>query len=314
MLAERIFSTLRFFDLQDYPLTAFEVQKYLIADVKSIQTRLDENYELVSLDPMQSTFVSFDTILTQLQIMFREGRIISHNGFYALPGREVLISQRQRNNLHGLVRERRIRRYVWLAKHIPFVRSIGLLGSQAMGNQKHTSDIDLFVITDPKYIGLARFLLTVYFQLMGVRRHGAKIKNRFCLNHYLAGPRSLISDRNLFTAYEYIKHRPLVYGSTFEEFLSNNSWVYIFFSNAKPKLPLQPRQQSSLQKLLEKLFYNKLGLWLENKLLSSQLNRIEEGDFTISNPFELSFHPDNRKHTLFENFFKSPGLHNPKMQ
>ncbi len=313
MLAERIHSTLRFFDLQEFPLTAYEVQKYLIADLKTLQPKLDAQFELIESDSSQTSTIHFDTILTQLQIMTREGRIICKNGFYALPGHESIIAQRQINHLKGVKRERRIRKYAGFARHLPFVRSVVLLGSQAMGRQKKDSDIDLFVITDPDHIGIARTFLTVYFQVLGVRRHGNKIANRFCLNHYLASPRALVSDRNLFTAYEYIKHRPLVYGHVFFEFLNNNPWVYSFFPNAKPTAKPTSIRTSGLQAFLEKLFNNKVGVWLEKKLLDTQLKRIKEGRFTISNQIELSFHPDNRKGELFKNFFSHPGLRNPKM-
>ena len=305
MLAERIYNTLRFFDLQDHPLTAYEIQKFLIADIRSLYSKIDAGYELTEADPGPISTIHFDTILVQLDIMVREGRLYRENGFYALASRKDLITQRLRNHLRGLKRERRIRRYARITRHIPFVRSVALLGSQAMGRQNENSDIDLFVITDPSRIGLARFFLTAYFQILGVRRHGKHIADRFCLNHYLAGPRTLISDRNLFTAYEYLKHRPLVYPQVFEQFLRNNEWAYIFFPNAKAGLPVAVVQQSRLQLILEKLFNNKFGAWLERKLIDAQLKRIKSGRFTISNEIELSFHPDNRKQSLFDNFFKA---------
>ena len=34
MLKERILSTLKFFDLQDYPVTLLELHKFLLADVQ----------------------------------------------------------------------------------------------------------------------------------------------------------------------------------------------------------------------------------------------------------------------------------------
>jgi predicted nucleotidyltransferase len=314
MLADRIHNTLRFFDLQEFPLSAFEMHKYLIADLKNIQSKLDGQYELSNASPEPSSKIHLDTILSQLQIMTREGRIVERKGFYALPGREDLIDKRLRNHLLGIKRERRLRRVMGFTRLIPFVRGVALLGSQAMGQQKSDSDIDLFIITDTKHIGIARTLLTIYFQILGVRRHGNKIANRICLNHYLAGPRTLISDRNLYTAYEYLKHRPLVYGHTFQKFLANNEWVYLFFPNAKQTYPLSmPRSQSGVQKFLEKLFKNSLGDWLELKLLTLQLQRIQSGQFTISNQFELSFHPLNRKSSLFEKFFKAHPQNNPKM-
>jgi hypothetical protein len=319
MLADRINNTLRFFDLQDFPLTAWEIHKYLISDLKILQTKINSQHELTDDNQLPVSPVHFDTILTQLHILIWEHRIVENGGFYCLPGREQIIVDRQLGYLQGIKRERLIRRYAKAAKHLPFVRSVVLLGSQALGRQKSTSDIDLLVITDPNFIGLARFFLTCYFQILGVRRHGKKIANRFCLNHYLAGPIALGSDRNLYTAYEYLKARPLVYPNLYKEFMNLNSWIYVFFPNAQQFqidsiLAKAFGAPSGLQDFLERIFQNSIGRWLEQKMTAVQLRRIQPGEFTISNHQEMSFHPDNRKQTLFESFFKSQQLHNRKTE
>jgi hypothetical protein len=304
MLADRIHNTLRFFDLQHFPLTAFEVHRFLITDLKTLRERIDGNYELLPGTQLPIVPVSFDTILTQLKVLKFEKTITEKNGFYCLAGHENIIDDRQQDYLLGLKRERLLNKYIAPIKHIPFVRSVVLLGSQAMGQQKADSDIDLFVITDEKFIGTARFLLTLYFQILGIRRYGKKIANRFCLNHYLAGPRAVIEDKNLYTAFEYVKFRPLVNGSVFREFLSQNKWVNDFFPHAKPIEPKSTELiRTALQDFLEKLFQNGLGRWFEQKMIATQLKRINKGEFTISNSIELSFHPDNRKQKLFQNFF-----------
>lgn len=324
MLAERINSTLRFFDLQQLPLTANEIYKFLITDTSSLKAKLNDRYELDGSELSVASSLHFDTILTQLKILTHEKKVSYSKGFYCLPGRESLIEDRLGGYMNGLKRERLISRYVSFARHIPFVRSIALLGSQALGQQKANSDIDLFVITDPKFLGTTRFLLTCYFQILGLRRHGKRTANRFCLNHYLAGPRALMEDRNLYTALEYVKFRPLVYENVFQDFLSQNQWAYVFFPHAKP-VHAKPEEvyakpeahakltdarqadshQSLLQAWLEKIFHTRLGYWLEQKLMAVQLKRIKAEEFTISNNIELSFHPDNRKSGLFQEFFKN---------
>lgn len=318
MLAERIHNTLRFFDLQNFPLTAWEIRKFLIADLKSLRPKLGDDFELLidptadapAVTPVIATPVHLDTILAQLRVLKNEKTIAEKNGFYCLAGREEIIANRQKGYLWGIKRERFITRYAWLTRYIPFVRSVALLGSQAMGQQKPQSDIDLFVITDSRFMGIARFFLTLYFQVLGLRRHGSKIANRFCLNHYVAGPVALAQDRNLYTAEEYLKARMLVYGSSYELFLQNNSWVYTFFPNARSDTtrpdatrPDTRTTQSKLQAALERLLSNSFGAWLENRLISAQLKRIEKGDFIISSRQEMSFHPENRKKALFAQLF-----------
>jgi hypothetical protein len=310
MLAQRIIRTLKFFDLQNYPLSANELHRFLIADLKTLKTKINANYELTEHTAVLPGVVHLDTVLTQLHILEREGKIFQQNGFYCLPGRQQLIDERQSSYFASIKRERLLARYASGSRHLPFVRSVALLGSQAMGQARPNSDIDLFIITDPRFIGLARFFLTLYFQVLGVRRHGQKIANRICLNHYLAGPIALRHDQNLYTAYEYLKFRPLAYPQTFIKFLRNNEWVYQFFPNGRPvggfSSVMQSQKQSRLQKWLERLFENRLGHWLEQRLLGLQLARIETGEFTISNHQEMSFHPNNRKLKLFQGFFSKP--------
>lgn len=304
MLAERIISTLRFFDLQKFPLTAFELYKYLIADVSTLQNKLDSRFEMASEEVIPISAVHYDTVLTQLHILSREGRIVAKNGFYAMPGKESLILDRSKNYLVGLFRERRIRKYLTPTKHIPFVRGIALAGSQALGQQRKSSDIDLLIITDPRRMWTARTLLSIWFHIFGVRRHGQKIANRFCLNHYLANPREVDAERNLYKAMEYTKLRSVVGADQIRKFQrANEVWIRQFFPNVNfPSIKSQPK--SRLQILLEKVFNNRMGDWLERRLGQWQQNRIRQDQFVFVRKDELSFHPESKHTALLEGFFQ----------
>lgn len=303
MLAERIQNTLRFFDLQSLPLTAYEIHQYLVADVTAIKNKIDERFELKSEISTPTAPVHFDTILTQLYILSREGKIISKNGFYALAGKEDLIAQRQKNYLFGLRREKLIKSYLVPTKHIPFVRGIALAGSQALGQQRSTSDIDLLIITDTKYMWTARTLLSAWFHVFGVRRHGKKISNRFCLNHYLANAREVDAERNLYKAMEYTKLRSVVYPHGIREFQqANEHWIRQFFPNVEFG-DIYPVKQSLVQMYSEKLFTNRLGSWFEARLKAWQQKRIQQDQFVFVREDELSFHPESKHETLLQGFF-----------
>lgn len=303
MLADRIIQTLKFFDLQDYPLTALEVERYLIADKAPLRKRLDEHFELQSTDNPPSS-VHLDTILLQLTALTQDGKILQTNGFYTLPSRQHLVEQRLTNYRYGLRREKLIRRYVWFTKYLPFVRGIALGGSQPLGLQKPTSDIDLLIITDPQRMWLARTFLMGYFQLFGVRRYSHKIANRFCLNHYLATPREVDAERNLYKAMEYGRLRPLVFPAAISAFLqANASWMKIFFPNLKVS-EISSLAQPRLQDWLEKIFRGGFGGWLEKLLGKWQGSRIRQDQFVFVRADELSFHPESKHTELLQGFFK----------
>lgn len=304
MLSDRVLSTIKFFDLQDYPLTAFEVWRYLVSDKDNLKSELDESFELrLAPDPVKPVPVHFDTVLGQLDALVSDKVIVQINGFYTFADRKKLIGQRLGNYRFGIPRERLIKRFLGLTKHIPFVRAISLAGSQAMGLQRATSDIDLLIITDQKFMWLARTFLTVYLHIFGVRRHGKKIANRFCLNHYIAQPREVDAERNLYKAMEYSKLRPIVYSHVTRQFqIANDAWIKMFFPNMI-FTPGPVGEQSIIQRSLEILFNHRLGLWLEKKIGQLQLNRIKQDKYIFVKEDELSFHPESKHEALLKGFF-----------
>lgn len=304
MLSDRIISTVKFFDLQDYPLTAFEVWRYLISELSGLKEQLDENFELEGgASEFKTVPVHFDTVLGQLDALVESGVLVEVNGFYTFPKRKSSIGTRLVNYRYGIPRERKINRFLSLTKHLPFVRGISLAGSQAMGLQRATSDIDLLIITDPRFMWLGRTFLTIYFQLLGLRRHGKKIANRFCLNHYIAQPREVDAEKNLYKAMEYSKLRAVVYPQITKQFqIANESWIKMFFPNISFDNPVQ-EAPSFLQKTVERLLDHRLGLWLENQLGKWQLKRIKQDKYIFVKDDELSFHPESKHEALLKGFF-----------
>lgn len=304
MLKNRIISTLKFFDLQDYPLTLFELHKFLIADFQILRENTDEQGEIKDADFTAETEVSIDAVLDCLDTECRS-ETQNYLGFYYLLGRREIAILRLSNYFYGIKREKLIRGYIGPLKALPFVRGVALAGSQAMGQQKFGSDIDLFIITHPQFLWLARTLVTAYFQILGKRRYGENIANRFCLNHYLAGPKKIGSLRNLYTASEYLKLRALIYEHSVWSFQQENSdWEKAFFPNAGITEPEKGRQ-SRIQKFFENILGLKFGLWLEQMLKNWQMPKIRREKFIVVEEDELSFHPDSKQQGLLQVFLNS---------
>ncbi len=316
MLSERILATIKFFDLQDYPLTSFEVWRYLVSDPVALRKQLDDHYELpLGLAEAKPSLIHFDTLLAQLDILSKEGKLVQKYGFYSLAkpqqNGEVVINSGDTSRIdkrlqayrYGLRREKLIRRYMRWTKHLPFVRGISLAGSQALGLQRSTSDIDLLIITDPRFMWLARTFLSIYFQIFGVRRHGKKITNRFCLNHYIANTREVDAERNLYKAMEYTKLRPVVYPQATRKFqIANQKWIKVFFPNVDFDVELS-EPQSIWQYYFEQLLNHRVGLWLDEQLGRIQLKRIKQDKFIFVKDDELSFHPESKHEMLLKGFF-----------
>lgn len=304
MLKNRILSTLKFFDLQEYPLTVLELHKFLIEDIGVLKSQIDSQGEIGEVsNPNKDIY----TINQVLECLDHEciNEVQNYLGFYFLMGRKSLVLNRLSNYSYGIEREKIIKRYIKPVKYIPFIRGVALGGSQAMGLQKENSDIDLLIITDPQFMWLGRTLITAYFQVVGKRRHGEKIKNRFCLNHYLAGAKELNEYKNLYTAYEYLRLRTLVSPHSIWQFKKANAvWLNFFLPEFKITEPNNIKQ-SKAQYFLEKILNNRFGLFLEKILKNWQLPKIRKEKFIVVEEDELSFHPDSKQQKLLLDFFKA---------
>lgn len=306
MLKTRILATLRYFELQGTPLTLLDLHKYLLNDPEVIKQYLDSNWEILPnfTNAPNIGFVSSGEILSCIKELCVD-EISETNGFYTLKGRETTAKHWLSNYLFGLKREQLITKYLFGLKFIPFVQGVAVLGSQAFGLYKKESDIDLLILTHQKHMWLTRLLSAAYFQIIFKRRHGKYIANRFCLNHFVVSDIVLDKDLNLYTASEYLKMRPLVQIAGALNFQKKNSaWINFIFPNIKLPIPTVLDKKFGVQIILEKWFSGKLGEFLEQYAKKLQYARINTGEFIMATDAELSFHPNNRKKELFENFFK----------
>ncbi len=307
MLQERIRETVFFFDLQGIPLTTLEIYKYLLPSVDIFKARLDDSFELMDSSEVVSA-INIDTILFSLDDLVEQKYLERRVGFYCLPGKTNLISQRLRNTVYGLKRERRLRFVAKFLEFVPFIRGVAVNGSQALGQERKNSDIDLLIITDEQFMWSARTFVTGFFQILGLRRHGQNIANRFCLNHYVAGPKLMEHGQNLYTALEYLKLRPIAFSLAVQEFKHRNiEWIAQVFPNAVRFENDQAvsNDPSSLQIFLEKVYILFFGKNLENLLSTWQLKRIRQEKYIVVARNELSFHPQSKAEDLLAKYFKT---------
>jgi hypothetical protein len=303
MLKNRILSTLKFFDLQDIPLTLLELHRFLLGDLSRIALSQDENWELFKDAPLGGARSTddLDEILACIGSECKN-EIESTLGYYHLPGRAQIVYTRWQNYFFGIKRERKIRKFLPFLRHLPFIRGVGVGGSQSLGQQRQESDIDLFVVAEPGFLWLARTLVSAYFQILGMRRHGRRIKNRFCLNHYVAGAKPVDRERNLYKAMEYSRLRSVVYPQGVERFLQKNQdWISVYCPNFSVGESFQA--QSPIQKFLERLLLNPFGRVLEKFLGFWQKLKIRQDEFIFVLADELSFHPKSLHRVLLSKFF-----------
>jgi predicted nucleotidyltransferase len=296
-LKDSILKTIKYFDVQDHALTLIEIAKYLIQPENESSFRQNFSGSVAADSAAVDNTSNQNILLSQIEKILENDLAVQighQNGFYFLKGRETLSQKRLQNNFYASPRLQRAKKYLPRARFIPFIKAVALSGSEAISNSKKGSDIDLLVLTQKKRMWLGRLFISFYFQVLGMRRHGQFIENRFCLNHYVEAGKELQSDHNLYTAVEYVSLIPFFGGAEIFKFQQNNIvWIkkYLLqpqFVQKQTPLP------SVFQRFWQRLLSGKIGDFLEALARRYQLRRIRIQDYITVESDELSFHPGSK--------------------
>ena len=321
-LVKSIYSTLAFFDAQDLPLTLMEIRGYLVAVTPHLTspTRGEERgvsfpQSFPPLDPDTPVGVdgegkggvNLEANLSDIEKILQSelaDKIHYANGFYFLAGRADLVVLRRQKYQISLGRMRKAKKMLSFLRFLPYLRAAAISGSLALLNSSGNSDIDLFIIVKKNRVWIARMFISLFFQLLGQRRHGQKISARFCLNHYLAADTLITRDKNLYTAVEYASLLPVLGEKEFVKFWQENSWIKIYLPD--------PRYQqanhffktnfSVWQKFAEAVLDCTIGPALNYLSGIYQKRRIKTQEYILVSDSELSFHPGSRGQKVLSQF------------
>jgi predicted nucleotidyltransferase len=242
MMEKSIISTLTYYDvLGGYPLTAFEIYKYL------------------------GKTVSFDELLKTLS-QFKQ-----KNGFYYLND-DSLVQQRIERQKIADRKWKKIRRIVFWLQMVPFVRAVGVSGSLAINNTRRESDLDLFIVAQKGHIWTVRGLLMALTQLIGQRRHGQIVDNKVCLNWFVTNESLELGLKNMSRAHFCAQLTPL--WGDFSGFFTANQWMKEYLPSCFPvKKEMREIKTSRFLKsaahILEFIFGGIEGLmkWQKRKII-----------------------------------------------
>lgn len=257
MIASAIIATLTYSDHFGFPLTLSEIHTRLIKEKVASRRVLDDAIKhLVQSDKIGKT-----------------------GDYYHLCGRSSLISRRKEK---ASISTPQLERAKHLAKQIgivPGIMAVYLTGSLAMSNSQQLDDIDLMIITKNNRLWTTRLLVTIYTELLGLRRRPNSTKNsgKVCLNLYLC-PKSYNLPpvkRSLYSAYELIQALPLIDPTgTHDSLLSSNLWLQDYLPNiiisnkVSSRTANQSEKSNRLYDDIEKLAY-----WIQRKYMKSKITR-----------------------------------------
>ncbi len=290
-----ILRTIAYHDVLDMALTPFEVWAYLVGG-SMIAAELNDVMEAIS-------------------VLEEKGLLAQKWGFVMFAGREQLARHRLETLNETDMKFKKTKWAFRILRFVPFVRVVFASGSMALGNSVEDSDVDVLIVIKSGRIWTGRFLVTVLLHALGVRRHGKRIANRICLNHFIIDSAPAIPFRTMYTARLYTSVVPLIVNDKNAEqrFFDENSWVFDFLSAASRKLvpPVSMRTLSDggltwlTRRSFEFLLGGAVGNAIEWSLRAVQQRHIRANPLTVSrrghvvaNDSMMSFHPESREEKL----------------
>jgi hypothetical protein len=200
---DKILRALAYYDVFAYPLTATEIHQHL---------------------SIISTLPEVSMALEQLQ---HEGLIFKFEDLYTPRNNSALCPKRKTGNeLAKDLLQKAYQKAGFIAK-FPFIRGICISGSLSKNYADEKSDLDFFIITQPKRLWIARTIFDFYRKLF-VRK---KFYKHYCLNYFISFDQLTIQEQNIFTATELATLKPVWGIRHYENLMKSNDWVFSYFPN-----------------------------------------------------------------------------------
>ena len=241
-----ILSTLAYFDIFNYPLTSGEIYLFL----KNRYSQFDFNQAIKCLVESKSIY--------QL------------DKFYTLKNNSALVSHRYEGNKKAAEMIKVADRISDLLVRFPYVRGIGISGSLSKNFADEDSDIDLFIITAPNRLWIARTLMHLFKKLTFL----VNKQDYFCMNYYIDEHQLEIIEKTIYTAIEIVTLIPLQGDAQFEQFYAANAWTRDYLPNKIMRVSsAKPLKSDWFKTVIEVLFNNKIGDLFDNALMNITAGR-----------------------------------------
>ncbi len=187
-------------------------------------------------------------------------------------------------------------RYIAWLRFIPGVQLVAIGNSLSMNATTEDSDIDLFIVTKGGVLWTVRLFITVLFHFLWVRRYWDKVKERFCLSFFVTENaldfRSIALSDDVYLYYWIYYLKPILNrDSTYEQFISLNSWVIIDEFQKQKNHAYVTNVQSGFLSFIGIVFFRFLELIIRPLFLI----RTKRSARALDNPFGIIISSDMLK-------------------
>lgn len=236
-IKESIIKTLAFFSLYKRPLKREELDKFLWkneADSKTLEKALS----------------SMPTVRKQ------------ENDMYLLGAESEYMDAYKKNQQRSHKYWEKVAKYKKYMEMVPFIKGVAVCNTLAFSAVKQGSDIDLFIITKKGRLWTSRLLMTILLHILGVRRHGSKIAERFCLSFFISERKLDLSNialdhEDIYFAYWMAMLKPIIDRNIFDAFYRSNAHM---LRSMLPKFHFKKEEET--QKKQHRSIIRLIGEWI----------------------------------------------------
>jgi len=274
-----LIKTMCFFDIFDFALTKEEICDYMIY-------KRWTNEELTG-------FVNHEKF------------VIENNFSLYLEGRVLTLNVRRDKEHRSKKLIQKAQKFIKYMQFLPFIRMVGICNGLAFYDAEKGSDIDIFIITEKNRLFTARLFAFLFTHLFSIRRHGKKIKGRFCLS-FMISRESMnlealkLSDEDIYFFYWIRLLQPVTGQDTYKSFINENSWIHKYFEyefdqnkllipKSKFQLVLQKILEFPLKGFIGNRFEGVLGRF-QKKRANNKAQKLENNKGIIISDTILKFH------------------------
>jgi predicted nucleotidyltransferase len=181
--------------------------------------------------------------------------------------------QIQKNKI-SVEKIKKAKRIIKISRWLPYLRGIFLTGTLAMKRGGINSDWDVLVILKKNRIWLGRLFATGWFHLIGRRRYGKMISDRFCLNQFMVESNLELKENNEFIGNELLTMKKIFGKNKLnnEILQKNKNWIKLFKPNFNFRKNILDKENGKYSGIIQ----NKLEMILETFQLAEMMNIISK--------------------------------------
>ncbi|MFN3301621.1 MAG: hypothetical protein ACK413_01145 [Patescibacteria group bacterium] len=305
-LEKNIYQTIAWFDIFDYPLTAWEILKW--------------GYKL----PINN----YQSLIGELERSEELKKLISYkDGFYFLRWRDNLVKLRKERYLLAEKKYKKLLKIAKILAIIPFVKMIAVADGLSYSNSKEEDDIDLFIITAKNRIWLVRFLSILILKILRARPTPLNKKDKICLNFFITEENLNLEKiclpkkddlADIYFIYWLAWLYPIYDEGIWQKFIEANLWIKDYLPNYFPQEPILRRKiilkpilqffKKVCQKIHSKSFNGlseKFYRWLQLKIMPKYIKEMaNKNTSVIIDDQILKFHDKDKREIYRKKFYE----------